>query len=254
MPSTRFEIACRYLSYRPYLDDAWDHLRSLGIRAVELPLGNPAAARQLRAAVGDFRITSLQAPCDLEDVGLLASVDAALPAFAVLGCSICFTGVRCGGLARPEAIARLRAAGERLAPAGVTLAIETHPDLAENADVAIKTIHAVDLPNVRLNFDTGNIPFYNTGRDVVRELERCFDVTAAVHLKDSSGVVGDRDFPPLGKGIVPVAEVLALLSERGFAGPCTIETEPAPSVRDDRGRLFEAIELSIEHVRALGYV
>lgn len=249
-----FEIACRYLSYRPYLDEAWGEMRRVGVRAVELPLGDPSEVENLRRRATGFRVTSAQAPCDLERPDLLDFVAEALPAFHALGCPIWFAGVKCGGLSKAAACERLRAVGERLRPAGITLAIETHPDLAENADVALDTLGRVDHPNVRLNFDTGNIPFYNAGADPLRELERCVHVVAAVHLKDSSGRVGDRDFPALGAGVVPFREALALLADRGFAGPCTIETEPDPAVRDDRPRLLGAIEASVAHVRALGYL
>ena len=45
----------------------------------------------------------------------------------------------------------------------------------------------VDHPHVRLNFDTGNIAYYNQGVDPCDELEKVKHLVRNVHLKDNRG-------------------------------------------------------------------
>ena len=60
----------------------------------------------------------------------------------------------------------------------------------------------VNHPNVRINFDTGNIYFYNQNTDVVAELRKIIDYVASVHLKETDGGYESWNFPALGKGVV----------------------------------------------------
>ena len=57
----------------------------------------------------------------------------------------------------------------------------------------------VDHPRVRLNFDTGNIAYYNHGADPVAELERVKHLVRNVHLKDNRGGFEDWYFPAVGR-------------------------------------------------------
>ena len=82
---------------------------------------------------------------------------------------------------------------------GVIVALETHPDLGANAAAHLETMRQINHPNVRVNFDTGNITFYNKGTDAVAELKKIIDYVATVELKDHNGQYMDWNFPVLGR-------------------------------------------------------
>ena len=81
-------------------------------------------------------------------------------------------------------------------------------------------------PHVRLNFDTGNIAYYNRSADPCGELEQVKHLVANVHLKDNRGGFEDWYFPALGDGGgVDFTRIRQILDGVGFAGPYTIEIE-----------------------------
>ena len=91
------------------------------------------------------------------------------------------------GVDKEVAYERLRRAGEIARRHGVVIVLETHPDLGTNGDVHLETMKRINHPNVRVNFDTGNITYYNHGADVVAELKKIVDYVATVELKDHGG-------------------------------------------------------------------
>jgi sugar phosphate isomerase/epimerase len=71
------------------------------------------------------------------------------------------------------------------APKGIKIALKVHPGAAENAAAALRTLAAVDRPNVGVNFDTANIFIYN--RDLgaagaARQLQAIAKHVFHVHL------------------------------------------------------------------------
>ncbi len=113
----------------------------------------------------------------------------------------------------------------------------------------------VDHPNVRLNFDTGNIAYYNAGADPCDELERVKHLVRNVHVKDNRGGFEDWYFPALGDGGgVDFVRIREILDGVGFLGPYTIEIEgiggePGPGLE----ARHERVARSVEHLRYCGY-
>ena len=135
---------------------------------------------------------------------------------------------------------------------GVTLALETHPDLITNAQVARQTMEGVDHAHVRVNFDTANVYFYNHGVDAVEELRRMLPFVASVHLKDTDGGFRSWHFPALGRGIVNFRGVFELLDQAGFTGPCTLEIEGIEGEEKTERLVCDRIAESIGYLRGLG--
>jgi sugar phosphate isomerase/epimerase len=102
------------------------------------------------------------------------------------------------GVDKEIACERLRRAGEIARRHGVIIVLETHPDLDTNGDVHRETTKRINYPNVRVNFDTGKITYYNRGADVVAELKKITDCVATVELKDNGVRPLSWDSPPLG--------------------------------------------------------
>jgi inosose dehydratase len=157
---------------------------------------------------------------------------------------------------RSTVIGHLRRLGDTAAKHGITLALETHKGPTQNAEVMLATMAEVDHPHVRLNFDTGNIAYYNKSADPCDELERVKHLVRNVHVKDNRGGFEDWYFPAMGDGgAVDFARILRILDGVGFRGPYTIEIEgiggepePGMEVRQER------VARSVAHLRACGYL
>jgi inosose dehydratase len=156
---------------------------------------------------------------------------------------------------RKTVVDHLRRIGDTAGELGMTVALETHKGPTQNAAAMRALMDEVGHPHVRLNFDTGNIAYYNRGADPVDELREVKHLVRNVHLKDNRGGFEDWYFPALGDGgAVDFRRVREVLDGVGFAGPYTIEIEgiggepePGPEVRQER------IRRSVAHLRACGF-
>jgi inosose dehydratase len=152
-------------------------------------------------------------------------------------------------------LAHLREIGDVAGGLGIAVALETHKGPTQNADAMLALMAELDHPHVRLNFDTGNIAYYNRGADPVAELKKVAPWVRNVHLKDNRGGFEDWYFPALGDGgAVDFALVREALDAVGFAGPYTIELEgiggePEPGIEARQDRIAR----SVAHLRACGY-
>jgi inosose dehydratase len=156
---------------------------------------------------------------------------------------------------RATVVAHLRRLGDTAAEHGIILALETHKGPTQNADAMLATMAEVDHPHVRLNFDTGNIAYYNKGVDPCDELERVKHLVRNVHVKDNRGGFEEWYFPAVGDGgAVDFLRVRRILDGVGFVGPYTIEIEgiggePEPGLDARQERIAQ----SVKHLRACGY-
>jgi inosose dehydratase len=152
-------------------------------------------------------------------------------------------------------VASLRLIGEAAGALGITVALETHKGPTQNAAAMLALMNDVDHPQVRLNFDTANIIYYNEGVDVALELEKVKDLVQNVHVKDSRGQFEDWYFPAVGDGgSVDFTRLRQILDGVGFCGPYAIEIEgilgePEPTLEERH----ERIARSVRHLRACGY-
>jgi sugar phosphate isomerase/epimerase len=247
-------IACRILSYGKYQDRGWSHLPEIGIRNVEVAVPAPAEESELRRKLADhgLTVTSLIAKCDIAQALAVEAMRPQLEACERFGAGICFLSIKAGETDRAVVWQRLREIGEAAARHRVTVAIETHPDLAMNGDIARATIESVDHPSIRINFDTANIYFYNQNTSAVAELKRVIDYVAAVHLKDTPGGYQEWTFPALGTGVVDFPEVFRLLHARGFYGPFTMELEGTKGIERTEQEQLDYVRQSAEYLRRIG--
>ncbi len=145
--------------------------------------------------------------------------------------------------------------GDTAGEVGITVALETHKGPTQNAEAMLRLMDELNHAHVRLNFDTGNIAYYNQGVDPADELERVKEFVRNVHVKDNRGGFEDWYFPAVGDGgAVDFTRVRTILDGVGFAGPYTIEIEgiggePEPGLE---GRQ-ERVARSARHLRACGY-
>lgn len=120
----------------------------------------------------------------------------------------------------------LRCIGDWSGEEGIVYCFETHPGLAQNARRMVDAMEQLEHPQLRINFDTGNVLYYNDGANVLDELRLVCRWVRHVHLKDHNGKAGDWHFPALGEGgAVDFAGVRRILEETGFDGPYSLEIE-----------------------------
>lgn len=149
----------------------------------------------------------------------------------------------------------LAAIGDEAARLGMVYCFETHPGLCRNAAAMLDTMQALQHDHLRLNFDTGNILYYNAGANVGEPLQQVAPFVRHVHLKDTNGKPGEWHFPALGAGgAVDFGAVRRILCDCGFGGPFSLEIEgiagePPPELDLYRRRIAD----SLAHLRQCGY-
>jgi sugar phosphate isomerase/epimerase len=247
-------LSCRPGSYQKFADGAYEHLAGIGVKCVEIPAPADPKAELARLASLGLVVASLHGQCDL-------AADDAVERFAPqvgvardLGARLIYLSVNVPEDQKPAGYERLRRMGDAAAAQGVTIVIETHPNLVNNGAVGKETMERVNHPNVRINWDTANVYYYNENVDGIEEMKKLIGYIGAVHLKDTNGRPKTWHFPALGEGIVDFKEVFRLLNERGFHGPFTMEIEGVEGESLDRAATEDRVARSVAHLRRLGCV
>lgn len=149
----------------------------------------------------------------------------------------------------------LREIGDYAARLGIVYCCETHPGVCRDHRRMLETMTALNHPHLKLNFDTGNILYYNQHVEGEVALAKVCHHVRHVHLKDTTGEYQSWYFPALGRGgAVNFVRVLQILRTAGFQGPYSLEIEgiqgePELTLEEHQGRIRE----SVRHLRNCGY-
>ena len=253
-PSTANPLGVRIFSYGKFQDDAWDHLASIGVHNVFLSVPPAGQAEALKRKLAEHHLATpvMRGEADWTKPTAPQQLGAQMAIARQLGAKYIFLSVKHPGVTKEVVYGRLREAGEVARKYGLTLVLETHPDLGTNGDEHVKTMKGINHPNVRVNFDTGNVTFYNTDRDAVTELKKVLPYLATVEIKDHNGQLQTWNFPPLGRGKVNIPGVLKVLAEHGYRGPVTLEIEGITGVEKTRAQTLQDIAESVKYVRSVG--
>jgi len=251
--AAKFRLACRLANYQGCEEAAWSHLPSIGIKNVfmSVPAADQVVAIQRRLAAHGLTAVVFRGDADLSQPEGLDRLAGQLATCERMGVRYLFLSVKRREVAPSILYQRLRQAGDLAAKHRVTIAIETHPDLGTNGDVLRETMRQVDHPHVRVNFDTGNIHFYNRGTDAPTELRKIIDSVATVEIKDHNGEFESWHFPALGQGRVDIPAVLQILKDHHFAGPITMEIEGVKGVPRTPQQVQQDIADSASYLKSL---
>jgi inosose dehydratase len=231
-------------------------LGELGVQGVETFWPEGKTAEEVRDMVEPHgvKVTSITVRGQLGEAATLDSFrDEAEHAKAV-GAKVLFAAMKHEGMTWEQIYDRLRQVGDVVKPYDVRVAIETHPELCHNGDRARETLTSVDHPNVRLNFDTANVYYYNEGVTTMGELAKVSDLVASVHLKETDGGHRSNRFGIFGSGVVDFAGVFDHLNGLGFYGPFTMELEGPIMASETEDEMAGKIEACVNHLRGLGKV
>ncbi|MCY0888101.1 MAG: sugar phosphate isomerase/epimerase [Alicyclobacillaceae bacterium] len=140
--------------------------------------------------------------------------------------------------AREWVVEGLRAAAQLAEEFDVQLVLENHGQLAGRSEQVEALLADVGSKYLTCAFDTGN--FLLVADHPLPALERLRNVIGHVHVKDFALSSSDEGllstdgrryrFVPLGQGIVPIAEIVARLSQLGYDGTLSIEFEGEPDL------------------------
>lgn len=231
---------------------SYETLQKLGIKGVEIGPPAPGDVEKVKAELAkyDLKCMSVSGGVDVTNDEGIDKFDSLLNGAVNMGAKIIFVSAKASeDVPKSVTYERLRKIGDKAAKHGVKVCIETHPILCHNGDVALKTMEGVNHPNIRLNFDTANIYYYNENIDTVVELKKVAKYVGSVHLKDSDGKPKSFEFPPLGDGIVNFPEVFKILNSVGFHGPFTFELEATK-----KEEMAAALEKSVNYLRRTGCI
>jgi sugar phosphate isomerase/epimerase len=247
-------LACRLANYQGCEDAAWTHLPSIGLTNVFLGAPAPDRIEATRKRLAEHGLTAIvfRGDADLSQPSGVDRLAEQLATCEAMGVRFLFLSVK-RREADPETLyTRLRQAGELARQHGVVITLETHPEFGTNGDVQLETMRHVSHPNVRVNFDTGNITFYNRGTDAVTELRKIIDYVATVEVKDHNGEFESWHFPAVGRGKVDFPAVLQILREHHYSGPITLEIEGIKGQTRTRPEIEQDIADSAAYLRSLG--
>ncbi len=247
-------LACRTASYGKFSESAYGHLPTIGVHHVEIDAPAPEEVGQVKARLEHHGLSasSLQCPVEIEADDADERLTPALEAANALGAGTLFVSVHAGELGKKVAYERLHRVGVKAAEYGITVGMETHPDLITNAAVALETMRGVDHPNVRVNYDTANVHYYNRDVDHVDEMEKVIDYIGSMHLKDTDGRYKTWCFPTFGEGIVDFKAVFDRLNAYGFSGPFTMEIEGVEGESLNEEETCRRVADSVAHLRNIG--
>ena len=249
-------IACNLGSYRQFRDGAYAHLAEIGLTNVEIGVPAADAVDVLRAELNTHGLTatSLLGSCDVQSETVVSDFQTTLDIASQMDVKIIFASVHAGDTDLNAVYDRLGAIGENAAPAGIKVCLETHPDMIHNGDIALQTMQAINHPNICVNFDTGNVYYYNHNVTAVTEVQKVLGHVGAVHLKDTNGGYRTWHFPTLGEGVVDFKAVFQTLNDAGFYGPFTMELEGVEGENLDEAGAKARVADSLQHLKDIGVI
>jgi sugar phosphate isomerase/epimerase len=231
---------------------SYEVLQKLGVKGVEISPPAPENVDNLKAELKKYglKVMSVGGGIDLINEDGIKTFDRLLNGAISMDAKLIFASAKASDdIAREVTYGRLRKVGDKAAAHGITVCLETHPILCHNGDEALKTMERVNHDNIRVNFDTANIYYYNENIDAVVELKKVAKYVKSVHLKDTDGTPRSFAFPPLGDGIVDFPEIFRILNEVGFHGPFTFELESTK-----KEKMAEALEKSVNYLKRTGCI
>lgn len=246
-------LACRIANYGAYQDAAFGHIKKMGLKYVFMSVPKPEEVEETLAQLAEHELEVLvvRGNTNLSTEESVTELAEQITTCKRLGVRYMFLSPKHNDTPKEEVFDRLRRAGDIAAEHDVFIVLETHPDLGTNGDVHVATMRAINHPNIRANFDTGNITFYNHDTDAVSELKKCMDYVVTVEVKDHNGEFESWSFPALGEGVIDFPAFFRVLREHNYAGPVTLEVEGIKGVEWTLADIKKAMEDSVAYLRSI---
>jgi hydroxypyruvate isomerase len=119
--------------------------------------------------------------------------------------------------------------------------------LLNRLEDGIDMVRAVDMPSVRLMFDTGHVAMM--GHDVPSALAACAHDIGLIQLADVPAGTSDRVDPGLGQ--LDWTAILRQISDQHYDGLAELEFEPVDATADGEARMLERLSgIFTQHPRS----
>ena len=112
--------------------------------------------------------------------------------------------------------------GDMASDFGIKISLDIHGSWFCNGKKASRIIKKINNPNVGINYCTGNAIYYGNSKPE-EDIKYAIPYLFKVHIKDSSGIFQDYNFPALGEGKVDFSKIFNELKD--FSGPYIAELE-----------------------------
>jgi L-ribulose-5-phosphate 3-epimerase len=149
-----------------------------------------------------------------------------------------------------ELVATLKELGGIAKELGLKLAVETHGNNYGTGESIVTLLKKVNMPNVRVNYDTGNVVFYG-GITPYDDLEKVTDSITGIHLKEKAGATTEWNFPAIGRGDLDFERILGILKKNGCQVPLSIEIEFTPAGPNGVEDVHESLAFSVQTIKRL---
>ena len=106
------------------------------------------------------------------------------------------------------------------------------------------------MPNVRLNYDTGNVVFYGAIMPY-EDLAASTGSITGIHLKEKAGAQNEWNFPAIGRGDLDFDRILKTLKKNGCNAALSIEIEFTPAGPNGVEDVHESLAYSVETIKRL---
>ncbi|MDB5385583.1 MAG: sugar phosphate isomerase/epimerase [Planctomycetaceae bacterium] len=254
MPAT---IACSTTSYGPFGPRAAiTHLRSVGLQYLELPIHTHGQKTRygeiplLTSIASDQEIAEAQVLLTDHGVSLAScQIVTGNPLFksarqvlrrkleiaGQLGVKLVIGDA--GEVQSPDQLPALYQAltelGDVAGSLGITYCLDLQPGICRNHRGMIQAMQDLDHPQIRLNFDTGSLFYYNDEPVLEIALLKVCPYIRHLNLKDCLGEYDYWYFPPLGYGgAVDFMRVHQVMRDMGFPAPLSIHVDGIEGERD----------------------
>ena len=248
-------VACRMANYGAdrTAESSFEHVAKAGFKYVFMNIIPPSEIDATKAKLAKYglKVAVFRGDTDLSRESSVDELAEQLATCKKMGVKYMFLSPKHKTVSKEVAIERLKKVAPIAQANGVVIGLETHPDLGTNGDEHVKTMKAINHPNIRVNFDCANITFYNKNTDAVKELTKCIDYVGTFEIKDHNGEFKSWHFPALGEGKLDIPAVLKMLKDHGYRGPITLEIEGIKGVPRSKEQVKKDIEVSEDYIRDL---
>jgi L-ribulose-5-phosphate 3-epimerase len=149
-----------------------------------------------------------------------------------------------------ELVEIIKELGQVAKDLGLEMAIETHGNNYATGESIIALLKKVNMPNVRLNYDTGNVVFYGAIMPY-EDLDKSTGSITGIHLKEKAGAQNEWNFPAVGRGDLDFERILGILKKNGCTAALSIEIEFTPAGPNGVEDVHESLAYSVDTIKRL---
>jgi sugar phosphate isomerase/epimerase len=131
----------------------------------------------------------------------------------------------------------------------ISICVEMHGNWFNNGKKAVEILNKINRQNVKINYDTGNVIYFNNTRPE-EDIKYAVPYLGIIHLKDSSGKFKDWDFPAIGEGNIEFEKIFNALEN--YDGPISLEIEFNGDVQPLK-KINTALVDSMNFLKKYGY-